>query len=403
MACPSRTIAWSLSLLVLLAARHARPAQADEEFAFHHEFVMGTSLELLVRADGWEAARGAEEKVLGEIDRLARVFSGYDPTSELNRWQTSEAAPGPRPVSPDLFELLTASDRWNQFSGGAFDPRVEVLTRLWTTAAARDRLPSNRERVEALALLARPAWRLDRDARTAERLSDCPISLNAIAKGYIVERSVSVGARCAGGSSRASAQRRWRPSRLWRPRTNRGDRRPVRRLGIERAAHVRQAPRQGTGHQRPFPARISDRRALVLAYLRSSERLAGRAYRVRLGHRRSIGRCQRAGQGLQRARPRGKPAAGPGGSRCRVPDRGRRRQGHTQPRLGRIRAGSPGRARDRPGRESRRARPDQVRGAITTSWSSISRSTTPTPAASATGGRSWRSGSRTRKATRSAT
>ncbi len=34
-----------------------------------------------------------------------------------------------------------------------------------------------------------PAWKLDPDARTAERLSDCPISLNGIAKGFIVGRA----------------------------------------------------------------------------------------------------------------------------------------------------------------------------------------------------------------------
>ena len=37
--------------------------------------------------------------------------------------------------------------------------------------------------------MAPPAWRLDPVYRTAERLSDCPLSLNGIAKGYIVERA----------------------------------------------------------------------------------------------------------------------------------------------------------------------------------------------------------------------
>ena len=38
-------------------------------------------------------------------------------------------------------------------------------------------------------MMADRAWRLDSVLRTAERLSDCPISLNGIAKGYIVERA----------------------------------------------------------------------------------------------------------------------------------------------------------------------------------------------------------------------
>ena len=38
-----------------------------------------------------------------------------------------------------------------------------------------------------------PAWKLDAAGRTAERLSDCPISLNGIAKGYIVGRGLRGG------------------------------------------------------------------------------------------------------------------------------------------------------------------------------------------------------------------
>ena len=38
-------------------------------------------------------------------------------------------------------------------------------------------------------LMNRPAWMLDPMTQTAEHTSDCPLSLNGIAKGYIVERA----------------------------------------------------------------------------------------------------------------------------------------------------------------------------------------------------------------------
>jgi thiamine biosynthesis lipoprotein ApbE len=151
---------------------------------------MGTSMELRVRADGAEAARWAEDRVLREIDRLGAIFSGYDRSSEFSRWQA--AAPGPLKVSPELFEVLLACDRWRAASGGAFDPRVEALTRLWSGCAKQDRTPSPEELAGVKALLSRPAWRLDLVSRTAERLSDCPLTLNAIAKGDIVERACTV-------------------------------------------------------------------------------------------------------------------------------------------------------------------------------------------------------------------
>jgi FAD:protein FMN transferase len=182
---PARIAA--LALGAWLCGAGARPAVAAEDFAFYHENVLGTSLELRVRADDAAAARRAEDRVLREIDRLAAIFSGYDPASEFSRWQAAPA--GPVKVSPELFEVLRASDDWRARSGGAFEPGVEALSRLWSRCAAQGRPPTPEELAGAKALMARPAWRLDPGSRTAERLSGAPLSLNAIAKGYIVERA----------------------------------------------------------------------------------------------------------------------------------------------------------------------------------------------------------------------
>jgi thiamine biosynthesis lipoprotein ApbE len=157
------------------------------DFEFFHENVMGTSLELKVRADDAAAARWAEECVLAEIDRSSAILSGYDPASELSRWLGSAQAPVR--VSPELFEVLEASDVWRSQGSGAFDPRVEALSRLWSDCARRDRVPSANELAAARGLCERPAWRLDPVLRTATRLSECPLSFNGIAKGAIVERA----------------------------------------------------------------------------------------------------------------------------------------------------------------------------------------------------------------------
>ena len=70
---PERMICWTLCAWFCSAS--ARPAFGVDDFAFFHENVMGTSLELRVLADDRESARGAEDRVLGEIDRLALIFS----------------------------------------------------------------------------------------------------------------------------------------------------------------------------------------------------------------------------------------------------------------------------------------------------------------------------------------
>lgn len=182
---PSRIAVYVLG--VSLCGVCSVPAVAADDFAFYYENVMGTSLELRVRADDAEAARRAENRVLREIGRLSGIFSGHDETSEFRRWQA--ASQRPMKVSPELFEVLQACDLWRARSAGAFDPRVQALSRLWSGCAERNRMPAPEELAGAMSLMSRPAWRLDPGAGTAERRSDCPLSLDAIAKGYIIERA----------------------------------------------------------------------------------------------------------------------------------------------------------------------------------------------------------------------
>jgi thiamine biosynthesis lipoprotein ApbE len=171
----------------LLVGLTCRGAAAAETFVFHHENVMGTSLELRLAADSEALARRAEGRALREIDRLSAIFSSYDPRSEFSRWMAGPRTPVR--IAPELFEVLQLADRWREVSGGAFEPRIEALMRLWSRCEKDGRLPTLAEIAESQAAMKPPVWRLDSAAMTAERVSDCPISLNAIAKGYIVERA----------------------------------------------------------------------------------------------------------------------------------------------------------------------------------------------------------------------
>ncbi len=173
-----------LPMLGALAAEAGPPAR---DFEFRHENVLGTSMELRVRAETPAAAQAAEARVLAEIDRLAAILSGYDPASDFRRWQATIGQP--QIVAPELYALLQASDRWREASGGAFDPRVQVLTELWARCARLDRRPTDHELAHVQAQMARPAWRLEPDGKTAEHLSDVPLSLNSIAKGDILGRA----------------------------------------------------------------------------------------------------------------------------------------------------------------------------------------------------------------------
>jgi len=129
--------------LVFAALLSASIAVAAEDFT--HEFrAMGTFFRLTfyetgARAGG-EAARAAE----AEVRAIERACNRFDPASELARLN---AAAFRRPVtcSERLWELFSAADRHVRGSGGAFDPTVAPLMKLWGFHRKRRALPGAEE------------------------------------------------------------------------------------------------------------------------------------------------------------------------------------------------------------------------------------------------------------------
>jgi len=165
-------------------------------FAFHHENVLGTSLELKVVARTEAAADKAEAAVLAQIDREAKILSGYDPASEFSRWFRTRGESVP--VSDDLFEVLRRFDRYRAVTGGALDPAAEAVTRVWKSAAAAHRLPDVAEMEAAAAAARGPHWSLDPVRHTATHLSSTPLILNSFAKSYIAGQAADAALKCEG-------------------------------------------------------------------------------------------------------------------------------------------------------------------------------------------------------------
>src|SRR5215467_13329335 len=111
-----------MKLLSILLFLSGMPGVSDRDrpFVFHHENVLGTSLELKIAADTRAGAQRAESAALREIDRLAKVLSGYDSSSEFSRWMKTRGTAVP--ISADLYEVLDRFDRYRKLTGGALDP-----------------------------------------------------------------------------------------------------------------------------------------------------------------------------------------------------------------------------------------------------------------------------------------
>jgi thiamine biosynthesis lipoprotein ApbE len=173
-----------LALGIPLLAVTPEPAQTR---VLRHENVLGTSMELRVRSRDASVAGRAEAVALGEIDRLARVFSTYSPHSEFSRWQASTVEA--LPVSAELFAVMDLADHWRVATDGAFHPGAALLGRMWREASAAGREPDPSALAEGVRRLAVVPWMLDREARVARRVGGYPVTLDAIAKGWIIEKA----------------------------------------------------------------------------------------------------------------------------------------------------------------------------------------------------------------------
>ncbi len=156
-------------------------------WTFHQEHVLGTSLELSVRATNQAEAGRAEAAVLAVFDHNDSLLSTWRSDSEVSRWAKTRFEPVA--VSPELFEVLTAFETWRERTGGALDPSVEAATRLWRSTTAEGRVPSDHEIAVAVEAMQQPHWTLNREHQTATRLSDVPLALASFTKSYISSRA----------------------------------------------------------------------------------------------------------------------------------------------------------------------------------------------------------------------
>jgi FAD:protein FMN transferase len=180
--------------------RRVRPPKRAERHVAFYENVLGTSFELQVVAADRRAATLAESAVLDEVDRLALILSGYRATSELARWLATPE--GDIAVSPELEEVLEAAERWRVRTAGAFNPAAVSLVGLLrdAPAASGPGAPETDAVRELIDRLNQPLWMVDRRCRTARRLTRLTVSLDALAKGYIVERAAARALDVAGVS-----------------------------------------------------------------------------------------------------------------------------------------------------------------------------------------------------------
>jgi thiamine biosynthesis lipoprotein len=137
--------------------------------------------------------RAAFDGATGEISRLEKLMTTWDPSSEVSRVNAA-AGKGPVPVGAETFDIVRESLRASTLSDGAFDITFETLHGLWKFDEDLDPHPPGAAEVRArLGYLGFGHVKLDDRARTVFLdEAHVRIGLGGIAKGYAVDRASKV-------------------------------------------------------------------------------------------------------------------------------------------------------------------------------------------------------------------
>ncbi|HUF75691.1 MAG TPA: FAD:protein FMN transferase [Longimicrobiales bacterium] len=115
-----------------------QPARVERE-----AWAMGTRVRLVVEAEESHRAEAAAEAALTEIERVERLLSSWDATSELGRLN-SAAVGAPVSLTAELAGLLGEAASWAERTGHAFDPTVGALIDAWDVRG-EGRVPTDAE------------------------------------------------------------------------------------------------------------------------------------------------------------------------------------------------------------------------------------------------------------------
>lgn len=162
----------------------------DERYSQTRTFpMMGTTGRITVwsdREDQTEKALNEAQKSIAEIEKVCNIFNPESELSRLNRTAFEKEFA----CSPLLWEMLTAADHYFRFTGGAYDPTVQPLMKLWGFRRKRQTLPSAAEIADAMKKVGWSKVKLDQEKRSVRFLAEgVGIDFGGIAKGFALEKA----------------------------------------------------------------------------------------------------------------------------------------------------------------------------------------------------------------------
>lgn len=155
-------------------------------------YVMGCVVEIIAETTDEEASVAAVNAAFEEFERLDRIFSRFDETSELAQLNR-RAADEDFIASTELFDLVADATSYGTASGDVFDVTVAPLIDLWLHCAEVQRWPDAQQLNKARDLVGNARIELDRSRRSVRfRRSGMALDFGGFAKGYAVDRAIDI-------------------------------------------------------------------------------------------------------------------------------------------------------------------------------------------------------------------
>jgi len=150
--------------------------------------LMGTLVEITVAGKTHNAVKAAAAAAR-EITRVENLTSFHKESSALSAINAKSGSERIR-SDPELLALIEKSLRFAADSGGAFDPTIGPVSRIWNFSAGEPRFPKSDEIAEALDKV---GWRRVEPDIAAGTISlpekGMALDLGAIAKGYALDKA----------------------------------------------------------------------------------------------------------------------------------------------------------------------------------------------------------------------
>ena len=170
------------------------PAVAQAEtHRFQYEHVLGTTLEIVATSPNAGTALIAANAARAEIARLDLILSTWREDSEIARLNRSGVAN----VSGDLLCVLEACEKWRIETDNAFDARIGSLVSLWRASAEQNAAPQAAQLAANADDIRASGIRLDTDKKTIALSPSIQLSVDGLAKGYIIDAALDAARKAA--------------------------------------------------------------------------------------------------------------------------------------------------------------------------------------------------------------